>query len=129
MAVGQETSLWKILENQKLIAPAASIYSIPPTHSPKLPKPTTSDNVEPPSGVPQCATGAARGPRRPARLWVHIYLHMQAQDFDLVPMLIGRGGCNMRKIADKTAAKVRIRGRGSGHLEIDGKQEGDRFCG
>ncbi|CAE8684024.1 unnamed protein product [Polarella glacialis] len=63
-----------------------------------------------------------RGPRRP-RLWAHIYLHMQLPGFDLVPRLIGRGGCNMRKIADTTGAKVRIRGRGSGHMEIDGKSE------
>jgi len=65
----------------------------------------------------------ARGARRSPRLWVHIYLHMKAPDFDLVPMLIGRGGCNMRKIAEQTESKIRIRGQGSGHKEIDGKQE------
>jgi len=64
-----------------------------------------------------------RSCRRPARLWIHIYLHMQAPGFELVPMLIGRGGRNMRKIAEATSAKIRIRGRGSGHLEIDGKFE------
>jgi len=61
--------------------------------------------------------------KRPLRLWAHIYLHMQTPGFDLVPMLIGRGGQNMRKIADATNAKVRVRGRGSGHLEIEGKRE------
>lgn len=64
-----------------------------------------------------------RGSRRAPRLWVHIYLHMKAPDFDLVPMLIGRGGCNMRRIAEQTDSKIRIRGQGSGHKEIDGKQE------
>ena len=44
-------------------------------------------------------------------------------DFDLVPMLIGRGGRNMRDIYVSTNAKLRIRGRGSGHLEIDGRKE------
>lgn len=63
-----------------------------------------------------------RGPRR-QRLWAHIYLHMQVEGFDLVPRLIGRNGCNMRKIAEATGAKIRIRGRGSGHLEIEGKTE------
>jgi hypothetical protein len=58
-----------------------------------------------------------RPPRRQLRLWVHIYLHMQADGFDLVPKLIGRGGGNLRKIAEATAAKIRIRGKGSGHLE------------
>jgi len=38
-------------------------------------------------------------------------------------MLIGRGGKNMRKIYTATNAKIRVRGRGSGHLEVDGKKE------
>eukprot|EP00421_Protoceratium_reticulatum_P010428 CAMPEP_0168403338 /NCGR_PEP_ID=MMETSP0228-20121227/24077_1 /TAXON_ID=133427 /ORGANISM="Protoceratium reticulatum, Strain CCCM 535 (=CCMP 1889)" /LENGTH=674 /DNA_ID=CAMNT_0008416937 /DNA_START=43 /DNA_END=2067 /DNA_ORIENTATION=+ len=66
--------------------------------------------------------GGVRGTRR-TRLWAHIHLHMQSPGFDLVPRLIGRKGCNMRKIAESTGAKIRIRGRGSGHLEIDGKYE------
>ena len=62
--------------------------------------------------------------KRPtARLWVHIFLHKRHDDFDLVPMLIGRGGRNMRDIYQTTNAKLRIRGRGSGHLEVDGKKE------
>mmetsp|Transcript_10804 Transcript_10804/g.20978 ORF Transcript_10804/g.20978 Transcript_10804/m.20978 type:complete len:668 (+) Transcript_10804:105-2108(+) len=64
----------------------------------------------------------ARGTRR-TRLWAHIHLHMMVPGFDLVPRLIGRKGCNMRKIAESTGAKIRIRGRGSGHLEIDGQFE------
>lgn len=61
--------------------------------------------------------------KRPLRLWAHIYLHMATPGFDLVPMLIGRGGANMRKIADATNAKIRVRGRGSGHLEVNGTSE------
>jgi len=34
-------------------------------------------------------------------------------------MFIGRGGRNTRSVFDATAAKLRIRGRGSGHLEVD----------
>lgn len=64
-----------------------------------------------------------KGAKRPLRLWCHIYLHMQVKGFELVPMMIGRGGCNMRKIFEATGAKIRIRGRGSGHFEIDGKRE------
>ena len=31
--------------------------------------------------------------RRPAtKLWAHIFLHKRHPDFDLVPILIGRGG-------------------------------------
>mmetsp|Transcript_41530 Transcript_41530/g.65895 ORF Transcript_41530/g.65895 Transcript_41530/m.65895 type:complete len:492 (+) Transcript_41530:60-1535(+) len=69
------------------------------------------------------AAAKARPARRAMRLWIHIYLHMKVPGFDLVPMLIGRQGCKMRRIADATGAKIRIRGRGSGHYEIDGKQE------
>ena len=47
-------------------------------------------------------------PRRPpARLWCQLLLHKQHQGFDLIPMLIGRGGCNMKDIHLATKAKVR----------------------
>lgn len=64
-------------------------------------------------------------PRKPAgRLWCEVLLRRLRQpDFDLVPMLIGRGGCNMRDIHAATNAKIRIRGRGSGYFEVDGKRE------
>ncbi|CAE8712944.1 unnamed protein product [Polarella glacialis] len=50
-------------------------------------------------------------------------------DFDLVPRLIGRQGHNTRSIAKISDGKVRIRGRGSQHLEpcsgSGGLQEAD----
>mmetsp|Transcript_50492 Transcript_50492/g.146524 ORF Transcript_50492/g.146524 Transcript_50492/m.146524 type:complete len:362 (+) Transcript_50492:140-1225(+) len=61
--------------------------------------------------------------RTAARYWCHIFLYKGHPDFDLVPMLIGKGGCNMRDIYLATKAKIRVRGRGSGHLEVDGKRE------
>lgn len=61
--------------------------------------------------------------RQPGRLWCHIFLHKGHPEFDLVPMLIGKGGCNMRDIYQKTHCKIRVRGRGSGHLEVEGKKE------
>ena len=61
--------------------------------------------------------------RPPRRLWVHIFLFKHHADFDLVPVLIGRQGVHMSKIFTATGAKLRIRGRGSGHLEVDGKKE------
>lgn len=75
------------------------------------------------AGAEPVRRAALSSHHRRLRLWAHIHLHMQLPGFDLVPRLIGRGGCNMRKIADQTGAKVRIRGRGSGHLEIGGKSE------
>eukprot|EP00933_Yihiella_yeosuensis_P006647 TRINITY_DN11137_c0_g1_i5.p1 TRINITY_DN11137_c0_g1~~TRINITY_DN11137_c0_g1_i5.p1 ORF type:complete len:511 (-),score=141.25 TRINITY_DN11137_c0_g1_i5:344-1876(-) len=38
-------------------------------------------------------------------------------DFELVPRLIGRRGCNMQAVSAACGGKVRIRGRGSGHRE------------
>merc|ERR1712137_103262 len=56
-------------------------------------------------------------PCKMPRLRTHIYLHMQRFGFDPVPPLLGRAGCNMKKIIDASGGKVRVRGRGSGHLE------------
>lgn len=58
--------------------------------------------------------------RRSARHSVKIFLFKYG-DFDLVPTLIGYKGKNMSDIAKLADAKLRIRGRGSGYLEDDGK--------
>lgn len=89
----------------------------PTHHQPLLP--SARAPRQEPGVAPTAAPATTRNGRR-LRLWAHIYLHMQVQGFDLVPRLIGRGGQNMRKIAEATNAKIRIRGRGSGHLEVDG---------
>jgi hypothetical protein len=63
------------------------------------------------------------GPRKAQgdRLWCHIFLQKRHPEFDLVPILIGRSGRHMKEINQATDAKVRVRGRGSGHLEVDRK--------
>lgn len=53
-----------------------------------------------------------------ARLWSHIFLCKPHQDFDLVPMLIGKSGKHIYNIHIETQAKIRIRGQGSGHKEV-----------
>jgi hypothetical protein len=75
--------------------------------------------------APASARTRRAGQRQPqgARLWCHLFLNKRHPDFDLVPMLIGRSGCNMREIYQATNAKIRVRGRGSGHLEVDGSKE------
>lgn len=95
----------------------------PPAPEPREP-PTVTNEAPLQAGLvaPGAAAATTRNGRR-LRLWVHIYLHMQVPGFDLVPRLIGRGGANMKRIAEATGAKVRIRGKGSGHYEMDGKQE------
>jgi hypothetical protein len=75
-----------------------------------------------PSAVPKTKSRAARQSQG-ARLWCHIFITKPHPQFDLVPMLIGRGGCNMRDIYNATDAKIRVRGRGSGHLEVEGVKE------
>lgn len=78
--------------------------------------------AEPGSKPHRSGATQQRGARR-RRLWAHFYLHMQAPGFDLVPRMIGRGGCKMRQIADSTGAKIRIRGCGSGYYEVGGRSE------
>jgi len=53
------------------------------------------------------------------RLWCHLYLNpeMLRPGFDLNKKIIGHGGCCTRGIHDATGTKIRLRGRGSGHLE------------
>ena len=53
------------------------------------------------------------------RLWCHLYLNKRHDDFRLVPILIGRGGKHTKAISDLTDTKVRIRGKGSHHAEVD----------
>ena len=61
--------------------------------------------------------------KHPARHWAHIFLFKRHVSFDLVPMLIGRFGNNLGDIWRQTGAKLRVRGRGSGHLEVGGTHE------
>jgi len=56
-------------------------------------------------------------------LWCHIFLNKRHESFDLVPVLIGRRGENLRQIHQLTGAKIRVRGRGSGYMEVDGIRE------
>mmetsp|Transcript_58184 Transcript_58184/g.138541 ORF Transcript_58184/g.138541 Transcript_58184/m.138541 type:complete len:518 (+) Transcript_58184:141-1694(+) len=112
-----------MLQHPSLFPPTAAgppLYApLPPTSNANggLPQPPQMDrNANPRSGV-AAPKACPKGMRRPARYWVHIYLHMNEEGFDLVPMFIGRSGCNVKKIAEATGAKLRIRGKGSGHKE------------
>jgi hypothetical protein len=68
------------------------------------------------------ATRKKGWPRTPARVWMHVLLR-KAPGFDLVPMLIGCAGNNTKDIFKETGAKIRIRGKGSKYLEVDGIRE------
>jgi hypothetical protein len=68
------------------------------------------------------ATRKKGWPRTQARVWMHILLR-KAPGFDLVPMLIGVKGQNTKAIFEETGAKIRIRGKGSKYLEVDGLRE------
>ena len=56
-------------------------------------------------------------------LWCHVFLDKRVPEFNLVPTLIGKSGCHMREIYQATDARLRVRGRGSGNLEVDGATE------
>eukprot|EP00930_Biecheleria_cincta_P072075 TRINITY_DN59515_c0_g1_i1.p1 TRINITY_DN59515_c0_g1~~TRINITY_DN59515_c0_g1_i1.p1 ORF type:complete len:457 (+),score=80.84 TRINITY_DN59515_c0_g1_i1:63-1433(+) len=59
-----------------------------------------------------------------AKIWCHFYLdeEMTRNGFELNKKVIGHGGVNTRSIYQQTDAKVRLRGRGSGHLEADHRE-------
>ncbi|CAK0837737.1 unnamed protein product [Prorocentrum cordatum] len=65
-----------------------------------------------------------RGTHHLQRLWCYFHIeNMAVPGFDLVPIIIGLRGCNTRRIAELTGAKVRVRGKGSRHLEpVTGKE-------
>jgi len=70
-------------------------------------------------GQPAAATPAP-GKQREKRFSCHFLVHMEDAGFGVVSKLIGHHGKNMRKIAQVADAKVRVRGRGSGHIEANG---------
>jgi len=62
-------------------------------------------------------------PKGELRLAVHIHINMEAPTFNPVGFLIGKGGCNMKRIVQNTGAHLRVRGKGSGYLEGKGLHE------
>jgi hypothetical protein len=61
--------------------------------------------------------------RASPRLWCHVHLQPLPEDFDFVPQLIGKHGEHTNRVFKDTGAKVRVRGRGSKHMETDAKGE------
>lgn len=51
------------------------------------------------------------------RFWCCFHFNEAYLRYGVVPCIIGKGGQNTRAIFMETGAKVRVRGRGSGHLE------------
>ncbi len=56
------------------------------------------------------------------KLWCHLFLNKQQPHFDLVPMMVHWCGCIMHEMCLATNVKIRVRGRGSGHMEVDNKE-------
>lgn len=101
-------------------------YSFPPssTHSTSLDgnhSMTSSGNHSMTIGnhsTESCGTKSkTNSEKRKKRIAVHIYLYMQVCGFKPIPHIIGQRGRSLRRIASQTDAKIRVRGRGSGHLE------------
>ena len=74
-----------------------------------------------PSGTARSQKKASQRQQQPlkaqSRRWCTFKITAAHPLFHPVPMLIGKGGVNTRRIALQTGAKIRVRGRGSGHLE------------
>ena len=68
-------------------------------------------------------TGRSREVADP-RLWVHIHVNMELGGFEFAGKFIGWKGENTARINKLTKAKIRVRGKGSGHLE-----NGSEACG
>mmetsp|Transcript_71638 Transcript_71638/g.133923 ORF Transcript_71638/g.133923 Transcript_71638/m.133923 type:complete len:311 (-) Transcript_71638:164-1096(-) len=69
------------------------------------------------------AVAAARDGK--LKLWCHFYLHedMLQEGFHMAKKIIGKGGEHTKSINEQTDAKVRLRGKGSGHVERDSGAE------
>merc|ERR1712187_458060 len=69
---------------------------------------------------------SSRRKSKRSRFWCNIRIDedvLKVDGFDLIPKLIGSKGQNTRDIGKKTDTKVRIRGRGSGHVETGTDKE------
>ncbi|CAK9020254.1 unnamed protein product [Durusdinium trenchii] len=100
-----------------------------PVGAPGLPPVTVLTEMSPASDdVPQENLVEDKQTRRPGakkkpapKIWCHFYLEPQMlrTGFDVNKKIIGHGGTNTKRIFEKTGAKIRLRGRGSGHNEGD----------
>jgi len=57
------------------------------------------------------------------RFWCSFHLAETYLKLNVVPAIIGRHGKNTRSIFEATSAKIRVRGRGSGHKEMSTGKE------
>jgi len=110
--------------------PAASRSQAASSGQTPLPEPSPSTALAEADALPAPRAASARGDGPPAgrarsKLWCHLYLDrtMLRKGFDLNKKIIGRGGENTKGIFDTTRAKIRLRGKGSGHIEISTGKE------
>ena len=108
-------------QRQELPKVQISYNLVPSTSAPSASAPTTSPGI-PPDALqpPQPPPGRPQPPQRaqPPQLWCHIFLNNR----ELLPLVIGKDGCHLRKIVQTMRAKIRVRGRGSGFLESNSKE-------
>ena len=110
-----------------IVQPAHDAYDHPeeepsPEEEPELAKPSQPEQQVRTTStkMTKARKNRAQRPalRAPSRRWCCFKIKMQFdRSFHPVRMIIGKKGDNTRRIAMQTGAKVRIRGRGSGHIE------------
>jgi len=113
----EEESGWMVVQAHK-VAPVAQ-----PTRSQKASSSASAPFKRPASGVastnrPQAGrpTGARHAARGNTQCQFYIGIE-QDTNFQVVRKVLGHHGCNMKRIAEETSSKLRLRGRGSGFRE------------
>ena len=56
------------------------------------------------------------------KLWCHLFLNKPHPHFDLVPIMIHWCDCTMHEMCLSTNVMIRVRGRGSGYLEVGNEE-------
>jgi hypothetical protein len=83
---------------------------------------TSTDNAH--DRVLDHGSPASKAWKKDHRIWTHIFLLAKEWGtFKLIPWMIGTDGKKMKTMAKTTECKIRVRGKGSGHLEVDGNKE------
>eukprot|EP00930_Biecheleria_cincta_P025008 TRINITY_DN17848_c0_g1_i1.p1 TRINITY_DN17848_c0_g1~~TRINITY_DN17848_c0_g1_i1.p1 ORF type:complete len:380 (-),score=65.52 TRINITY_DN17848_c0_g1_i1:466-1605(-) len=105
-------------EEQQCCAPS---LAVPATAiSPKLAPQDEHDlcQIHESPAPKKCSSSKTK--RGVSKIWCHLFIDQQLQrlGFDFNKKVIGVNGTNTKRIFELTAAKIRLRGRGSGHGEM-----------
>eukprot|EP00403_Amphidinium_massartii_P045936 CAMPEP_0178466972 /NCGR_PEP_ID=MMETSP0689_2-20121128/52177_1 /TAXON_ID=160604 /ORGANISM="Amphidinium massartii, Strain CS-259" /LENGTH=503 /DNA_ID=CAMNT_0020094009 /DNA_START=1 /DNA_END=1517 /DNA_ORIENTATION=+ len=144
---GEPALDWQVVDTKRKTAASSSSSAWPETQrktehtlppwkraAPQAPAKASGTTAAP---QPETSTAPRRAPApapaharsRPARgnTQCQFYIGIEEEpDFSVVRKVLGRHGCNMKRIAEETGSKLRLRGRGSGFKEgLEYKESSD----